>query len=48
MIKSKILSNLFSEKYGLKLGEFSNKTGTERVNKAPFTLGYDKFRPGLL
>ena len=31
-IKGKILSNLFSEKYGLKLGEFNNTTGTERVN----------------
>ena len=30
-IKSKILSNLFNEKYGLKLGEFNNTTGTERV-----------------
>ena len=31
-IKSKILSNLFHEKYGLKLEEFNNTTGTERVN----------------
>ena len=30
-IKGKILSNLFNEKYGLKLGEFNNTTGTERV-----------------
>ena len=30
--KSTILSNLFNEKYGLKLGEFQNTTGTERVN----------------
>ena len=30
-IKSKILSNMFSEKDGLKLGEFNNTTGTERV-----------------
>ena len=30
-IKSKILSNFFNEKYGLQLGEFNNKTGTERV-----------------
>ena len=30
-IKSKILSNLFNEKYGLKFGELSNSTGTERV-----------------
>ena len=32
MIKSKILSNLFNEKCGLKLGEFNNSTGSERVN----------------
>ena len=32
-IKSKILSNFFNEKYGLKLGEFNNTTGTERVKK---------------
>ena len=32
-MKSKILSNLFNEKYGFKLGEFNNTTGTERVNK---------------
>ena len=31
-IKSKILSNLFSEKYGLNLEEFNNTAGTERVN----------------
>ena len=30
-IKSKILSDLITEKYGLKLGEFNNTTGTERV-----------------
>ena len=30
-IKSKILSNFFIEKYGLKLREFNNITGTERV-----------------
>ena len=30
-IKSKILSNLFNEKYGLNLGELNNTTGTERV-----------------
>ena len=30
--KSKILSNLFKEKYGLKLEEFNNTTGTESVN----------------
>ena len=28
---SKILSDLFNEKYGLKLGEFNNTTGRERV-----------------
>ena len=32
-IKSQILSNLFNEKYGLRLGEFKNTTGTERVNR---------------
>ena len=31
-IKSKIISNLFNEKYGLQLGELNNITGTERVN----------------
>ena len=31
-IKSKILSNLLNEKYWLKLEEFNNRTGTERVN----------------
>ena len=31
-MKSKIFSNLFDEKYGFKLGEFNNTTGTERVN----------------
>ena len=30
-INNKILSNLFNEEYGLMLGEFNNKTGTERV-----------------
>ena len=30
-IKSQILSNLFNEKYGLRLGEFKKTTGTERV-----------------
>ena len=33
-IKSQILSNLFNEKYGLRLGEFKNTTGTERVKNA--------------
>ena len=32
-IKSQILSNLFNEKYGFKLGEFKNTTGTEGVNR---------------
>ena len=32
-IKSQIISNLFNEKYGLRLGEFKNTTGTERVKK---------------
>ena len=30
-IKGQILSNLFNEMYGLRLGEFKNTTGTERV-----------------
>ena len=30
-IKSQILSNLFNEKYGLRLGEFKHTNGTERV-----------------
>ena len=29
-VKNKILLNLFSEKYGLKLGELNNTTGIER------------------
>ena len=33
-IISKILSNLFNEKYGLKLGEFNNITETERVTNS--------------
>ena len=32
-IKSKILTNLLNEKYELKLGEFNNIIGTERVKK---------------
>ena len=42
VIKSIILSNLFNGKYGLKLGEFNNTTGTERIkpdleySQAPF------------
>ena len=38
VIKSKILSNLLNEKHGLKLGEFNNTTGTERVNIILFFL----------
>ena len=38
-IKSQILSNLFNEKYGLRLGEFKNTTGTERVNLVLPTIG---------
>ena len=33
-ITNTIPSNLFNERYGLKLGEFSNTTGIERVNFA--------------
>ena len=36
--KSTILSNLFSEEYGLNLGEFNNTTGTERA-KIEFPVG---------
>ena len=32
VIKSIILSNLLNKNYELKLGEFNNATGTERVN----------------
>ena len=39
-IKSQILSNLFNEKYGLRLGEFKNTTGTERVKVQPMCLQY--------
>ena len=36
-IKSKILFNLFNEKYGLNFGEFKNATlRTERVNMHGF------------
>ena len=37
-IKNKILSNLFNEKYGLKLGESNNTTGTERVKDFCFSI----------
>ena len=37
-IKRKILSNLFNEKYGVKLGEFNNTTGTERVKVPVYTF----------
>ena len=30
-IKRKIISNLFDETYGLKLGEINNTAGTERI-----------------
>ena len=39
-IKSQILSNLFNEKYGLRLGEFKNTTGTERVKMCVETHSY--------
>ena len=39
-IKSQILSNLFNEKYGLRLGEFNNTTGTERVNIASYVIAF--------
>ena len=40
-IKSKIFLNLFNEKYGLKLGEFKNTTGTARV-KVPPNIFFEK------
>ena len=33
MIKTEIFSNFINEKYGLKLGELNNSTGSERVKK---------------
>ena len=39
-IKSQILSDLFNEKYGLRLGEFKNTTGTERVKGKVVQLLY--------
>ena len=36
-IKIKILSSLFNEKYGLKLGELQNTTGTERVKRIAYS-----------
>ena len=39
-IKSNILSNLFKEKYGLRLGEFNNSTGTERVKELPTLVAF--------
>ena len=32
-IKKKIFSKFFNERYELKLGDFNNTTGTERVKK---------------
>ena len=46
-IKSKILSNLFSEKYKLKLGEFINTTGNERVKRDNKFLSYPGYVPYL-
>ena len=37
-IKSQSLSKLLNEKYGLRLGEFKNTTGTERVKKLKLLL----------
>ena len=34
---------MFNEKYGLRLGEFKNTTGTERVNA--LSLNYDPDDP---
>ena len=47
-IKSQILSNLFNEKYGFRLGEFKNTTGTERVNIFSLTfLSWATFSPKI-
>ena len=37
-INIKILSNLLNEKYGLKLGEFNYKAGTEGVNNLAVSI----------
>ena len=47
-IKSQILSNLFNEKYGLKLEEFNNTTGTERVKLLTLKLWQPSCRFGAL
>ena len=46
-IKSKILSNLFNKKYGLKLGEF-NTTGTERVKIAVVFFRVEKMKFSII
>ena len=46
-IKSKTLSNLFNEKYELKLGEFNNAIGTERVKALVYSAWcYDLIHGG--
>ena len=42
-IKSKVLANLFNDKYGLKLGEFNNTAGTERVKAKRFVWNLFSF-----
>ena len=39
-IKTKILSNLFNEKYGLELGEFNSTAGTEKVKLSIISIGH--------
>ena len=49
-IKSKITSNLFNKKFGLKLWEFNNTTGTERVSPTLISgqsWGIECRRPGF-
>ena len=40
---SKILSNLFNFKYGLRLGEFINTSGNERVKGLSITTEHNEF-----
>ena len=47
-IKSQILSNLFNEKYGLRLGEFKNTTGTERGKIPGGVVGATEHTPPLV
>ena len=46
--KRKILSNLLSEKNGLKLGEFNNTTGTERFKSRKGKIYYGEATEHIL